>query len=309
VSWRAGFFINVPIGLAMIVLAPRYLPVTPRSTGTFDLVGAVTATLGTGALVFGIVSSSEAGWASPVTLGSLVAAAALLTVLVLNEARAQQPIMPLHLFASRVRTGAYVARMLYLGAMIGFFYFTTQLLQGVLGYSALAAGIAFFPMTVVNFAVAMAIPRLTPRFGNAALLATGVALTLAGMTWLSRVGVDSSYLGAVAAPMVLIGAGQGLAFAPLTSAGISGVTREQAGAASGLVNTAHQLGSALGLAVLVAASASAGAGAPDPVAALAQHVSAALTVGALLLALCLAATLVLVLPSGAADHREHRTAP
>jgi EmrB/QacA subfamily drug resistance transporter len=306
VSWRAGFFLNVPIGVAMIVLAPRYLPQTGGGTGRFDVVGALTATLGMGALVFGIVSSADAGWGAPVTIGSLVAGALLLLVLVLNEARAQQPIMPLHLFASRVRTGAYLARMLYLGAMIGFFYFTTQFLQGVLGYSALEAGIAFFPMTVVNFVVAMAIPRLTPRFGNAGVLAAGVALTLAGMAWLSRISVDSSYLTAVGLPMVLIGAGQGLAFAPLTSAGITGVTARAAGAASGLVNTAHQLGSALGLGILVAFSAAGGADASDPATALAQRIAAALTAGSVLLTVCLVLALALIVPSEVTARRVSR---
>jgi EmrB/QacA subfamily drug resistance transporter len=297
VSWRAGFFINVPIGAAMILLAPRYIPQTERSTGRFDIVGAACATFGMSALVFGIVNSADAGWGAPTTIAALVGGALLLIVLVLNEARVRQPIMPLHLFASRVRTGAYLARMLYLGAMIGFFYFATQFLQGVLGYSALQAGIAFFPMTIVNFVVAMAIPRLTPRFGNAVLLAAGVALTLAGMAWLSRVQADSSYVAAVALPMVLIGAGQGLAFAPLTAAGITGVTAREAGAASGLVNTAHQLGSALGLGILVTLSASRAAATADPVAALAGRVSTALTGGSLLLAVCLVLTLVLIVPS------------
>jgi hypothetical protein len=123
--------------------------------------------------------------------------------------------------------------MLYLGAMIGFVYFTTLFLQGVLGFSALQAGIAFFPMTVANVMVAMAIPRLTPRFGHAALLAAGMAVTLAGMAWFSRVQAASSWGAAVALPMVLIGASQGLAFAPLTAAGIAGVTAKEAGAASG----------------------------------------------------------------------------
>jgi EmrB/QacA subfamily drug resistance transporter len=297
VSWRAGFFINVPIGAAMILLAPRYIPQTEPSTGRFDVVGAACATLGMSALVFGIVNSADAGWGAPTTIAALVGGSLLLIVLVLNEARVGQPIMPLHLFASRVRTGAYLARMLYLGAMIGFFYFTTQFLQGVLGYSALQAGIAFFPMTLVNFVVAMAIPRLTPRVGNAVLLATGVALTFAGMAWLSRVQADSSYVAAVALPMVLIGAGQGLAFAPLTAAGITGVTAREAGAASGLVNTAHQLGSALGLGILVTLSASRGAASADPVAALAGRVSTALTGGSLLLAMCLVITLALIVPS------------
>lgn len=169
------------------------------------------------ALVFGTVNSAEAGWTSPITVATLAAGAILLTLLFLNEARAEQPIMPLRLFRSRERSGAYAARMLYLGAMIGFFYFTTQLLQGVMGFSAFQAGIAFFPMTIVNFAVAMLIPRLTPRFGNSAILSVGIAVTLAGMAWLSLVHPGSTYLTAIALPMILIGAGQGLAFAPLTS--------------------------------------------------------------------------------------------
>jgi len=181
----------------------------------------------------------------------------------------------------------------------GFLYFTTQFLQGVLGYSALQAGIAFLPMTI---------PRLTPRFGNAAVLATGLAVTLVGMAWLSRMGVDSSYLTAAVLPMVLVGAGQGLAFAPLTSAGIAGVTAREAGAASGLVNTAHQLGSALGLGILVALSASSGAGAPDPATALAGHTSTAITGGSVLLAIALVLALVLIVPSEFTTRRASRRA-
>jgi len=218
-------------------------------------------------------------------------------LLFLNEARAEQPIMPLRLFRSRERSGAYAARMLYLGAMIGFFYFTTQLLQGVMGFSAFQAGIAFFPMTIVNFAVAMLIPRLTPRFGNSTILSVGIAVTLTGMAWLSLVHPGSTYLTAIALPMILIGAGQGLAFAPLTSAGISGVKAEDAGAASGLVNTAHQLGSALGLGVLVAVSSGAGSSADDAATALTDHVSTALTAGTALLAACLVIALALIVPS------------
>ncbi|MFI7063152.1 MFS transporter [Kribbella sp. NPDC050124] len=286
ISWRAGFFLNVPIGTAMILLAPRFLEETGRRTGRFDVVGAVSATLGVGALVFGIIHSADGGWGSPVTVGALLAGAGLLVTLVASERRVPQPIMPLRLFASRLRVGAYVARLLYLGAMIGFFYFATQFLQGVLGFSALQAGVAFFPMTVVNFAVALAIPRLVARLGQTVPLTAGVVLTLVGMAWLSRVGATSSYWDAVALPMVLIGAGQGLAFAPLTSAGIAGVPAADAGAASGLVNTFHQLGMALGLGVLVAVSAGSGA--------LAAQVSAALAAGSVLLGLCLITVLILM---------------
>jgi predicted MFS family arabinose efflux permease len=290
----------------MILLAPCYGPEMARRPRRFDLTGAVCATLGVGALVFGVVHSANASWTSPVTAAALAAGLALLAALVTVERRAAQPIMPLRLFGSRSRVGAYLARLLYLGAMIGFFYFGTQYLQGVLGFTAFEAGVAFFPMTVVNFAVAMAIPRLTARLGQAVPLAAGVTLTLIGMAWLSRVSVSSSYWDAVALPMILVGAGQGLAFAPMTSAGIARVGIDDAGAASGLVNTFHQVGMALGLGVLVAASAHAGQGLIAPAAVLTAHVRAALTAGSVLLMLCLIAALALILPSELA--RRHRDA-
>jgi MFS family permease len=263
VSWRAGFFLNVPIGAAMILLAPRYLPETARRPGRFDLTGAVCATLGVGALVFGVIHSADASWTSPVTVAALAAGLVLLAVLVTAERRAAQPVMPLRLFGSRVRVGAYLARLLYLGAMIGFFYFGTQYLQGVLGFSAFEAGVA----------------------------------------WLSRVSVAGSYWDAVALPMVLVGAGQGLAFAPLTSVGIAGVTADDANAASGMVNTFHQVGMALGLGVLIAASAHAGHSLTAPAAVLTARVGTALTAGSILLVLCLVAVLALILAAELTQRR------
>jgi EmrB/QacA subfamily drug resistance transporter len=299
VSWRAGFYVNVPIGLAMIIAAVKFIPESPRASGRFDVVGAVCSTLGMGALVFAIVNSVDSGWAAPETIMALVAAAVLLTVFVFNEWKVKQPIMPLHLFASRERAGAYTARLLFAGTMIGFFFFTTQFLQGVYGYNPLQAGVAFFPMTVVNFFVALAVPRLTHRFGNSVLLAAGLALTLTGMTWLSRITAETPYLTGVALPLVLIGIGQGLGFAPLTAAGIAGVTASDAGAASGLVNTSHQLGSALGVGVLVALSANAGS--------LAGSVAIAYTGGSVLLAAALLVVLVLIVPSERTARRTART--
>ena len=289
ISWRAGFFLNVPLGIAMAVLAPRYLPDTRPRPGRFDLTGALTATLGVGALVLGILEAPERGWSDPVVVAALVSAAALLVALVLHERGAEQPIMPLRLFGDRRRWGAYAARALYLGAMMGFFFFTTQLMQTVLGFTAFQAGLGFLPMTVVNFAVATVLPRVVRRLGEAPTLVAGVALTLAGMAWLAQVDATTTYASGVALPMVLIGAGQGLAFAPLTSFGIAGVPGADAGAASGLVNTAHQLGMATGLAVLVAASA----GAAD----LTARVSTALGWGSGLLALCLLVVVAVIVPA------------
>ena len=297
ISWRAGFFLNVPIGIAMIMLAPRFLPESSRARGRFDLFGALTATFGVGSIVFAIVHAADAGWASAATIVALTIGIVLLVGLVLNEARATQPIMPLRLFRSRSRLAGYLGRMLYLGAMIGFFYFTTQYLQNVLGFTPLQAGLGFLPMTVVNFAVAMLIPPIVRRLGETLPLLVGIAFTLAGMLWLSRLTTDTDYLIGVALPMILIGIGQGLTFAPLTSAGIAGIDKADAGAASGLVNTFHQMGMSLGLSVLVAVSASALTGDGTQRAQITREVGAALMGSSGMLALCLVVCAALILPT------------
>ena len=168
-------------------------------------------------------------------------------------------------------------------------------MQDVLGFTAFQAGLGFLPMTAVNFGVATLIPRVVRRYGNAPVLLAGVALTLVGMKWLAQVDAASTYLSAVAIPMVLIGAGQGLAFAPLTTFGIIGVPGEDAGAASGLVNTAHQLGMATGLAILVAASAH--------VTLLVDRMSTALTWGTGLLAVCLVVAVTVIVPAQRSHQR------
>ncbi|MEU9593493.1 MFS transporter [Streptomyces sp. NPDC048193] len=186
ISWRAGFFLNVPIGIVMMVLAVRFLPETERRGGRFDVAGALLATLGSTALVLGIVDAADHGWTAPAALLPLAAGAALLALFVGVERRAAQPIVPLRLFASRERSGAYVTRMLYMGAMIGFFFFTAQFVQSVYQWTPLQAGLAFLPMTLVNFVFAVRVPRLLESFGRPRVLAAGVVLTTVGMAWLSR---------------------------------------------------------------------------------------------------------------------------
>jgi len=293
-SWRVGFFINLPIGLALIQGAKRYLVETERHAGRLDLAGALSSTLGMSTLVYGIVRSAGTGWNDPLTLAALMGCVGLLVLFLGIEARAPQPIMPLHLFASRERAGAYAARMLFLGAMVGFFFFATQFLQGVLGYSPFQAGLAFLPATLVNFAAAMAVPKLTQRFGNARLLASGLTLALIGMAWLSRVNADTSYLTGVALPMVLIGIGQGGSLSPLTVAGIEGVAAKDAGAASGVVNVAHQLGGSLGLSILVVVFSAAGSGTLGARELLAHRIASSFTAGAGMLALALVLVFALI---------------
>lgn len=171
---------------------------------------------------------------------------------------------------------------LVVGAMMGFFLFTSQYLQDERGFSALAAGFACFPMTAVNFVVALAVPRLQRRTIGPVLLVAGLVLAVAGMAWLGSVDASASYAAGIALPMMLIGAGQGLAFGPLTASGIAGVEPSRAGAASGVVNSVHQLGGALGMSLVLAVTST---------------YAAAMTAGAVLLLAALAAAVLLVLPS------------
>jgi predicted MFS family arabinose efflux permease len=275
-----------------MLAAPRYLPETERRAGQADAAGAASSTLGMVALVYGIVRSADEGWSDIITLVSVAAGVLLLTLFIANERGAGQPIMPLRLFASRERAGSYAARLLFLGAMAPFWFFTTQFLQSVAGYSPVEAGVAFLPVTLVNFAAAMAVPRLTRRFGNPTVLVGGLLVSAIGMLWLSRLSADTSYVTGIALPMLLIGAGQGGALGPLTAGGFAGVAPEDAGAAGGVTNVAHQLGGSLGLAVLVAVFAAADSTTLQGSALLAHRISAALAVGALMLALALAIALV-----------------
>jgi predicted MFS family arabinose efflux permease len=195
--------------------------------------------------------------------------------------------MPLRLFADGERARAYAARVLFLGGMGGFWFFTTQLLQGVLGLRPAMAGLAFLATTIPNSLAALAVPRLTRRHGNSIVLLTGISVAVVGLSWLSSAHAGSDYWLDIAPAMLLIGVGQGLSLGPLTVAGMRGVEPRDAGAASGVINAAHQLGLAVGLALLVVVFAAAAPAVPaDARSALAQQISAALagTMGLLALA-------------------------
>lgn len=295
VSWRAGYLINVPIGAVMIVAALRVIPGSMPRSGRFDLLGAVCSTLGMGGVILGIADAAESGWASWTCWVPAVTGAALLAVFVRHERRAEQPILPLRLFASAQRSGAAVARLLFAGTMIAFFLFTTQWFQGVYGFTPLQAGLGFLPMTVVQFGASFLVPRLVGRWGHARVLGVGVGLVFLGMVWMAFLTPGSPWLWGMAAPMAVIGLGQGLAFGPLTASGVAGAGPSDAGAASGLVNTSHQLGSTLGVALLTAVSAGA--------ATLPQRITTAYTAGAGLLALAVLAVVVLVIPGEARARR------
>jgi EmrB/QacA subfamily drug resistance transporter len=263
-SWRWGLFINVPIGAAMIALAPIHLPDTEPRRGHFDLAGAATSVLGMSAAVYGFIRAATEGWADPVTVGAFTSAIVLLGAFVSIERRADHPITPLRLFADRTRSGAYAARMLAVGGMFSMFFFLTQYLQGVRGESPLEAGISFLPMTLVLFALVRVVPRVAARIGDLPLLMGGLVIAATGMAWLSQITASTNAVTGIGVPLVLMGIGMGAAFTPLTTAGIHAVGTEDAGAASGLVNVAHQVGGAIGIAVLVNVFAGAGGRSGSP---------------------------------------------
>ncbi|MDN4614099.1 MFS transporter [Leifsonia sp. F6_8S_P_1B] len=257
-SWRWGLLINVPIGLIVVLLSPRFLTETARRRGSFDLAGALTITVGMTALVWGLIESSTLGWASPVVIGLLALAAVLVVAFVLIERRTAEPIVPLGLFANATRSGAYLARILIVGAMFSTFYFLSQYLQDVLHFSALLAGLSFIPLTGMFFATVYVVRPLVRWMGQERLLIASLVLALVGMGWLSTVGAGTAFLPWVLLPLLVLGIGQGIAIILLTQFGMADVPADQAGAGSGLVNTAHQLGGSVGLAVLAGVFIAAG---------------------------------------------------
>jgi EmrB/QacA subfamily drug resistance transporter len=254
-SWRWVFFVNVPIGIVVALMAPRALAESPRRHGRFDLPGAITGTLGLAVLVYGLTSAATtpdgvSHWGDPKVLASLGAAVVLLASFLLIEARSPHALMPLRIFRNRNRSGAYLIMLCVGTALFGMFFFLTIFVQTVWTYSALKTGIAYLPMTAAIMAMAGVSTQLVPRIGARPLLLAGSAITTGGMFWLSRIGEHSSYAGGLLGPMLVTAAGLGLLFMPATLIALSKVEDRDAGLASSLVNTGQQVGGSIGLALL-----------------------------------------------------------
>jgi EmrB/QacA subfamily drug resistance transporter len=249
VSWRWIFFVNVPIAAVVLFLAPRALNESESSSGHLDVPGAVTATGGMLALVYGLSNASSHSWSSPSTLISLAAAVVLLVTFAFIERRSEEPLMPLSIFSNRNRSASF-AVMLCIGiALFALFYFLTLYLQNILGWSAIRTGVGFLPMTIGIIIAAGLTSQLVSKIGVRLPLVVGSAAAVVGMLWITRITVTSSYLD-ILGPLVLIALGLGFVFVPLTLTAVSGVKAEEAGLASALLNTMQQVGGAIGLAVL-----------------------------------------------------------
>ncbi len=278
-SWRWGLLINLPIGIAVAVLAPRLLPETPRTSGPLDLPGIATSALGLGALVFGLTCAAEHGWTAPDAIVGLVAAALLLAAFAVIERRAARPVLPPELLRDRGRAAGYLASLLAVAAMFGTFFLLTQFLQEVLGFNALAAGFGFLALMLPQLVTVRLVPRLLARWRPRVLVPTGAAMAAVAALWFSRLDAASTYAGGLVGPMLLLGIGGALIFMPLTRTVLATVPAEHAGAAAGTLQVAQYAGSALGIAVLVGVyAATARAGAPLPSALATGMLAAALFV-------------------------------
>ncbi|MGW4805266.1 MFS transporter [Kitasatospora sp. NPDC004272] len=250
-SWRLVFLVNVPIGLAAVLLARRHLPETERHPGRPDLLGALASTAGITAVVHALIHASSAGWTAPATVVPLLLGALLLAGFVLVQARAARPLIPLRLFARRDRSAAYAIFLLLFAAMGGSYFLLSLYVQDGLGLGPPAAGAAFLPLALAQFAAARSAPRLIPAFGAKPLIVTGAALLLADSLWLASTGPADGYWSGLFGPLLLLGAGLGLGFVPLNTTVLAGLAPRDTGAASGLLQAVQQVGLSLGVAVLV----------------------------------------------------------
>ncbi|SNT65567.1 drug resistance transporter, EmrB/QacA subfamily [Asanoa hainanensis] len=251
-SWRWVLFINVPFGIAAVLLAPRHVREPERHPGRLEWPAAATATLGIGALVYGFIHASTHGWTAGETLVSLALGVVLLVTFLAIQLRSAQPLVPLSLFKDRNRAVGFVGFLLGPAAMMSAFYFLTQFLQIVLGFGPLKTGLAFLPMAGSMFAMTRIVPRLLHRIGPRPLALTGAPLMMAGLAWLTQLDTTSGYAGSLLGPMILLGLGGGLTFVPLTPVIMGSVQPRDAGAAGGVLQTMQQVGATLGLAVLIA---------------------------------------------------------
>ena len=287
-GWEWVLFVNTPITIGAALLATRLLPES-RTDGPrrFDVAGAVTVTAGLSLLVYTLVDANGAGWLSTQTLGLGAVAFALLAAFVVIELRSAAPLVDFSIFRMRTLTATNVVALLVAAALFSMFFFISLYMQQVLGYDALKAGLAYLPLAGGIIVSAGMASQLVTRIGFKPVLVSGLVLTAIGLAWFAQVSVHGAYVSDILLPSLIAAVGLGFAFVSMTIAAVAGVGPQQAGLASGLINTSQQVGGALGLAILVSVATSktdsvmtAAGGAPSALpGALTEGFRAAFTVG------------------------------
>ena len=309
-SWRYVMFVNVPLGIALLVASAFALAPSPRTgrQGRLDIPGALTVTVGVGLVVYGVSRATTAGWGSTSVIASLGAGVVLLTAFGLIERRSPSPLVPLGVFAHRSLTAANVLMACLGVCFTSSLFFVSLYLQQVLGYSPVRTGLALLPMGAFMVVGALASKRLVPLLGARTVLVGGSITGAAGLAWLSRLPVQSAYVSHVLAPTLVAAAGFSIMMFPVTVAATSGLEPRLAGLASGLLNVGRQLGGAIGLAVLVTIAASASRHSHDATAGAATvhgyHASLLICAGVSLIATGVALAIPKASPTLAAASRD-----
>jgi EmrB/QacA subfamily drug resistance transporter len=251
VSWRWVMFIAVPMAVVVLALAPKFLTEPAPKPGKFDAGGALLSVGFMAALVYGLIHSATDGWSDAATAVPLAAAAVLLVAFLLVEARADQPIMPLGLFRNRNLSAAYFDLMALTAVMAGINFFTTQLLQDVLGYGAVKAGLAFLPLAFGIFLGGGVASKLLAQVASRNLVVVGSLLIFGGVLWMSQVDLGTTYPSGIVGPLIMFGAGAGTAFTALNAIILGDASEHFAGAASSVLEVMQWVGFSLGVGVLI----------------------------------------------------------
>jgi EmrB/QacA subfamily drug resistance transporter len=250
VSWRWVLFINVPIAVA-VLLGSRILVAGDRERGTIDLIGALTATVGVGSIVYGLTNGAANGWSDAVTLGCFAAGAVALGAFVVRERTYDAPLVPLAVLQDRSRAGAYTVMLLLGAGMLAMFFLLTLYLQIVRGYPALRTGLAYLPVVVGTGVAVGAVPRLLAKLPARAVIAAGLILYAGAMIWCaSQLTPASDYFAVILPALLVAGVGSGLVFVAATTVAVHGVADGHSGAAAGLLTMGLQVGASLGLSAL-----------------------------------------------------------
>jgi EmrB/QacA subfamily drug resistance transporter len=257
-TWRWVLFVNVPIGIVLMVGAFLYLHETERHEGRFDYLGGVLSIFALVGIVYGFIHAASDGWSNPITIVTLGGGALLLAVFFFVETKVEDPMVPMRVILDRNRGGSYLIMLIVGAGLFGMFYFVTFFVQQVMGFSALKAGFSFLPVTVVIAITSGVMTKLMPKFGPKPMILAGTILLTSAMLWYSTVDASASYWTLFFPGMIVMATGMGCIFVPLTTVAVAGVRPTDAGVASAMLNVGQQVGGSVGLSVLATVAATAG---------------------------------------------------